>query len=255
MKKLIILLSLAILTFGGMIGTGFAADISMTLTPAVVEIGTFYDGTSVMVEGQIPANAEAVVRVGGEGEELHLKKKGKVGGILWMNTGDVTLENAPNVYMVYTPKEITDLDISPARQLGIPALKDRITVAPASEDKDFIVREFIKLKKKEALYSVNDETVKYGDISKGMKSFRVQIVVLPRMKQGIYQIDLGVIQNGKLSGIISKELKVKFIGFPAKLSKLAFGKPITHGVMAVFIAIAAGLFMGIVFKGKGGGAH
>jgi len=253
MKKIIILLS-AVLTLMGLSQTSLAADISMTMTPAAVEIGTFYNGTSVMVEGRIPANAEAVVRVSGAGEELHLKKKGKVAGILWMNTGDVTLENAPNVYMVYTPKEITDLDISPARQLGFPALKDRIAVAPASEDKDFIVGEFIKLKKKEALYTVNDETVKYGQVSNGMKTFSVKVAVPPRMKQGPYKIDLGVVQDGKLAGIISKDLQVKLIGFPAQLSKLAFGKPITHGVMAVLIAIAAGLFMGVVFKGKGG-AH
>lgn len=254
MKKIIILLSSVILTLMGMTQASLAADISMALSPAVVEISAFYNGTSVMVEGQIPADADAVVRVSGAGEELHLKKKGKVGGVLWMNTGDLTLENAPNVYMVYTPKSITDLDISPARQLGFPALKDRITVAPASEDKDFIVGEFIKLKKKEALYTVNHETVKYGQASGGMKTFSVRITVPPRMKQGIYKIDLGVVQDGKLAGITSQELRVKLVGFPGALSKLAFGKPITHGVMAVFIAIFAGLFMGIVFKGKGG-AH
>ncbi len=254
MKKLITLLSISILAFIGMTQASLAAGTSMTIVPAAVEISAFYNGTSVMVKGQIPANAEAVIRLSGAGKELHLKKKGKVGGFLWMNTGDVTLENAPNVYMVYTPKEITDLDNSPARQLSIPALKDRITVAPASEDKDFIVGEFIKLKEKYALYTVNDETVKYGAVSDGTKTFSVKVAIPPRMKQGIYKIDLGVVQDGKLTQITTKELKVKLIGFPAQLSKLAFGKPITHGVMAVLVAIAAGLLMGVIFRGKGG-AH
>ncbi len=254
MKKIITLLSISFLAFLGMARVCLSADIDMTITPATVEISAFYNGTSAIIKGRIPANAEAVVRVSGTGEELHLMKKGKVGGFLWMNTGDVTLENAPNVYMVYTPKEITDLDNSPARRLSIPALKDRITVSPASEDKDFIVGEFIKLKEKYALYTVNDETVKYGAVSNGTKTFRVKVTIPPRMKQGIYKIDLGIVQDGKLTGIISKELKVKLIGFPAQLSKLAFGKPLTHGIMAVLVAIAAGLLMGVIFRGKGG-AH
>jgi hypothetical protein len=231
-----------------------AAGATMELKPAGIEITTFYNGTTVTIEGQIPADAEAVIRVSGEGEELHLKKKGTVGGLLWMNTGDVSLENAPKTYMTYTSASLGDINASAAQTYGLKALKDRITVLPESEDKEFIIGEFVKLKKKDGLYNVNPNTVSYGTVAQGMKSFTVTAVIPPRMGKGDYSVDMGVVQGNKIVDQLSQSLQVIQVGFPAKLTKLAFQNPLLHGIMAVIIAIAAGLFMGVVFKSKGG-AH
>lgn len=229
-----------------------ANEVNLELSPAVVEISAFYNGTTVVAKGRIPADTEAVVRLSGAGEELHLKKKGKVAGLIWMNTDDLTLDNAPNVFMIYTPAAITDLGSSPARKLGFDALKDRITVSPVGADNDFIISEFIKLKQEDKLYIVAPATVKYGPVDQGFKSVEVEMVVPPRMGQGDYTVELAVVGNGGLLGITQQQLTVRQVGFPAQLSKLAFERPILHGVMAVLIALGAGLFIGIVFKDKGG---
>ncbi len=228
-----------------------AVELDLELSPAVVEISAFYNGTTVLAKALIPADTEAVVRLSGQGEELHLKKKGKVAGLIWMNTDDITLENAPNVYMVYTPAAIADLGASPARMLGFDALKDRVAVLPAGNDNDFIIAEFIKLKQNDKLYTVAPATVKYGPVSAGFKTVEVELAVPPRMGPGTYTVDLAVVGNGVLLGVSQKQLAVRLIGFPAQLSKLAFNRPVLHGIMAVLIAIFAGLFIGIIFKGKG----
>jgi hypothetical protein len=87
-----------------------------------------------------------------------------------------------------------------------------------------------------------------------MKSFTVTAVIPPRMGKGDYSVDMGVVQGNKIVDQLSQSLQVIQVGFPAKLTKLAFQNPLLHGIMAVIIAIAAGLFMGVVFKSKGG-AH
>ena len=249
-RNIILLLTCTLFGLASFANNALAENnINLDLSPAIVKISAFYNGTTVQVTGKIPAAAEAVIRVSGSGEELHLKKKGKVGGLLWMNTGDVTFENAPNVVMLFTPKAITDLAASPVSPFSLEALKEKIEVLPATEDKDFLFGEFLKMKQKDGLYILNKDAIQYGE-REDVKAALFE----NRMKPGSYNVELAVAQDGHLNGITSKELKIEMIGFPEQLTKLAFGKPLFYGIMAVLIAIAAGLFTGIVFKDRGG-AH
>jgi uncharacterized protein (TIGR02186 family) len=235
-------------------GNAKGATLDLNLTPERVDIGTFYNGTTVKISGQMPATAEVVVRLSGEGEELHLKRKGKVAGLLWMNTSDLTFENAPKVYMVSTGTGIQDLDTSAASQFSFKSLKNRIKIAPASNDNDFLLQEFIRLKSKEALYSVTPGGVSYGQQEGGIKSYETTMTIPSNMKPGNYSVDVAVVQDGNIIASSSKPLVLKQVGFPEKLSKMAYGNGLWFGIMSVAIAVMAGLFMGMVFKGKSG-AH
>jgi uncharacterized protein (TIGR02186 family) len=255
MKRTIIAFSLIFLSmFQWAVPQAQAADVTLKLSPETVEIDTFYNGTNVKVSGVIPAGAEAVVRLNGEGEDLHLKKKGKIAGLLWMNTGDLTFHNAPKVYKLYTSKALADLDNSPAAEFGLAALINRIDISPAGEDKTFLIKEFVRLKKKEDLYSQKGDAVTFGAPEGGTKAYQAVLTIPSGMKQGTYTVDVAAVQDGRILSIVSAPLELKQISFPAALTKMAFGHAIWYGVMAVVVAILAGLFMGIVIKDKGG-AH
>lgn len=231
-----------------------AADISFELTPTVVDISAFYNGDSVEVKGRVSAKDDVLLRVSGEGEELHLKKKGKVGGLLWMNTGDVIFENVPRVYMLYPSKGLADRIENPALGLGFNALENQVHIKPAGEDNTFLFQEFIKLKKKEALYSISTDVINYGAVENGMKNFSAVLPVPSRMKQGEYTVEAFAIANNGVAGNSTATLDIKQVGFPAELSNLAFNHALMHGIMAVVVALLAGLLMGTLFKDKGG-AH
>lgn len=231
-----------------------AADISLELTPNVVHINAFYNGSTVEVKGRVPAGDDVLLRVSGEGEDLHLKKKGKVGGLLWMNTGDVSFENVPRVYMLYTGKDLADRIENPAIGLGFNALENRVQIKPAGGDNAFLFQEFIKLKKKEALYTISTDAIQYGAVENGVKSFSATLPVPPRMKQGKYTVEAFAVANNGVAGSSTAALNIKQVGFPAQLSNLAFNHALMHGVMAVVIALLAGLITGTLFKSKGG-AH
>jgi hypothetical protein len=231
-----------------------ATGSTLEVIPNVVRIGTFYNGTTATFSGLIPETAEAVLRVTGDKEDLHFKTKGKVAGLLWMNTGDVTLQNVAGVDMIYTPESIPNVEDSGAKSFGLEALKDRIAVLPVSEDKHFIIGEFIKLKEKDGLYTVNPGTVTYGEAAKGMKTFKVVATIPPRMKPDPYRIDLVVLQQNKIIEERSASLAIEMVSFPAQISKLAFDHSLLYGILAVCVALAAGLFIGVVFKNRGG-AH
>ncbi len=250
--KLFILILLA--TALSMTDKTFAAALTLDLSPAKVDIGTFYNGTTVKVSGQLPAAAEAVIRLSGQAEEIHLKRKGKIAGLLWMNTGDLTFDNAPRVYKVVTGKGLTDLENSAAREFAFPALRKRIEISPAGDDNAFMLEEFIRLKTKEGLYSTTSDGISYGPEKNGVKSYEATLDIPSSMKQGDYAIDVSVVQDGNIIATSSKPLPLKQIGFPEQLSTMAYGHALWYGIMSVVIALMAGLFMGLLFKDKGG-AH
>lgn len=232
-----------------------AAPVALHLDKTTVEIGTFYNGTTVLAEGMVPPGSEAVVRVRGRSEELHLKKKGKVAGLLWMNTGDLTIEDAPKIYMVYASAQGQDIMASPQLGVGLDSLRDRIRILPAGEDQTFFFNEFIKLKKHDAVYAEFPGSVTYGEQTGQGRRFKATLQVPPRMGADDYTIEVMAVRDGQVIGQAASDLQVKMVGFPEQLARLAFQRSLLYGILSVVIAVAGGFLMGALFSGKGGGAH
>lgn len=253
MKKMRITLCTGIMVLA-LASFTFAAPVELHLDKSAIEITTFYNGTKVLATGTVPAGSEAVVRVSGKAEELHLKKKGKVGGLLWMNTGDLTIENAPKIYLLYSSATGQDALADPKLGIGLESLRDRIRILPENEDKEFFFNEFLKMKKHDAVYAEFPATVTYSEQADGARQFQASLQIPPRMSEDDYTIEVLAVREGNLIGQARSDLKVKMVGFPEQLSRLAFQRSLLYGVLSVLIAVAAGFFMGTLFRGKGG-AH
>ncbi len=235
--------------------TVLAADqVQMELSTRVIRIPAFYNGTSLEASGTVPADADVVVRVMGPRENVHLKEKGKVFGLLWMNKTDVTLGNTPAVYMLYVPEDRGDKLLSPGLGLGYQALEQEVTLEPASEDKSFVLGEYVKLMEKYGVYNDHAGRVKYIDTPGGERHFSTTLTIPPKMKPGQYQVQCYVVREGKVSGQSGKTLTIELSGMPALIANMAYNHALMYGIIAVCIAIAAGLLMGMLFRGKGG-AH
>ena len=74
------------------------------------------------------------------------------------------------------------------------------------------------------------------------------------MSEDDYTIEVLAVKEGQLIEQASSDLQVKMVGFPEQLFRLAFQRSLLYGVLSVLIAVGAGLFMGTLFRGKGG-AH
>ncbi len=234
-----------------LIQTPVSAEIGFKLENSTVSVGTFYNGTTVQASGTVPTGSDVVVVVSGEPEELHLKLKGKAAGFLWMNIGDLTLSNAPQVYMVYANADVGSLLKSAEMPFSLAALKNRIEMSMPETDKDKLFKEFIKLKEEESVYAVRPSAISLEKNG----HFNLDLTLSPRMKQGDYTITTYAIQNGQITGTTTKTLTIGLTGFPAWISKMAFHNALVYGLLAVLIALAAGLLMGVLFKDAGDGAH
>lgn len=254
MKKTCAILS-AVLVAVAAASLAFATPVELKLDKKTVEINTFYDGTTVQAGGTIPRGAEAVVRLSGKPQELHLKKKGKAGGLLWMNIADLTFENVPKIYMLYTAETGKKYLADPSLGFSLPSLQDRIEISPAGEDKKFYFNEFLKLKKHESVYAEFPREINYLDDGGGReRRFRVALQIPPRMSEDEYTIDLFAVQDGRVIGRDSRKLEVKMVSFPQMLSELAFKKSLLYGILSVLIAVGAGFLTGTLFRSRGG-AH
>ncbi len=149
--------------------------VTLNLDPTSISISAFYNGTDVKVSGEAPADAELLIRLTGTRHDVTLKKKGKVGGLLWMNIGEVTFENVPSVYLLYTSKALGEMATSDnsnkwdSMGLGFDAIKQDMKVMPTTNDKEVVFKEFMKLKKHEELYKLNPDAVQFANTNGAMK--------------------------------------------------------------------------------------
>ena len=230
-----------------------AAEPMLTISPALVQIGAFFNGATVTVSGTIPAGTQAVLEVMGSSAEEHLMRKGRRGG-LWMNVGEIQVQDAPSLYLVMsTAKEL--LTAAPAEATwGYRALEKRLVfrgkIEPV-ERREFL-QQFLELKESEEIYASWPGALKVEAASGGASQVTASFPVPTNIRPGSYKVCLSVIQDGKAVSHTCTDLKVEMVGFPAWLADLAYQHGAVYGVLAVVIAIVTGFAMGFLFKGGGG---
>lgn len=248
----------AFLTFAFLNLPGQAKAIHVS--PEHVDISAMYNGSEVFVTGEIQNDEEAVVQVIGPSSEVDLQQRGKVGGFLWMTIGHLTIANAPNAYLVYLPDTINTwrLENEPRwKKLGIdfPALQAEIEIEPAEENSQSVFNDFVKLKTSDALYQIVGDAIQYEKTPEGDKEFKATIHIPAKIPLETYQVRvLRVRKDGEIAGVEEAQLQFAETGFPEFISKMAFKNSLLYGILSVGIALFAGLFMGILFKDRGG-AH
>lgn len=235
----------------------FAAEdqVNFKVQPGSIIIDALYNGTTLTVTGNVPADSEVVARFVGTPSDLHMKEKGKVFGLLWMNLESLTFKNVPNICIVCTSKDLKDGTTSPnpaLQELELSGLKSSVQVESAVNiDPKRNIEELLKLKRDEGLYREVTQKLTYEAPSGGMKMFKTTIPVPSRLSPGTYSVEVAAVRNGEIVARASTPVNVALTGFPALLSTLAFGNGAIYGILATVIAIMAGLGIGLVFQSKG----
>lgn len=228
-----------------------ASSARIRVVPDLVEIGAFFRGAEIALEGEIPPGSEAVVEIRGAAAPAELLRKGRRGG-LWMTVGEIEVEDAPNLYLMLssTPK-VPELN-GQETPWGFSALKSQVKFrgALAERGKDRFFQEFLALKESEELYGSLPGALRIGNSPEGQGVVKGTLHLPAKVPPGHYQVRLSVVKEGRLLEQESKALEVRVVGFPALLAALAYEHGALYGLMAVVIAIATGFIMGFLFKGK-----
>lgn len=252
-----ILFSLALLGLTGLLAATPALaegsrSVSLDVSPKTISIDTLYNGMDLTVTGKIPAASQVVVRLVGEPATFHMKEKGKLFGLLWMNLDKVTFEDAPKVFLVAASPEAPAGEVA---RLGVPGLADRIKTTAKDNDTAPLVAEFLKYQTAEKLYKENAGEVTLAPDAGDSREFSAVLHMPSRLSPGAYAVEVVAVKDGAVLGQGDAAIAASFIGTPAFLADMAFGHGALYGILASIIAIIGGLVIGQIFSGSKGGAH
>ncbi len=221
---------------------------SLDVQPSNIPIGLWYGGSVVHVKAEVPHGMPVALVFEGPSEHVTLHKKGKAGGILWMNVGDVELGGVPSAYLLSTSAPLPalgDPQTLETQQIGYAALG-----ATVSGEREMFP-ELVKLKEQEGAYAVHEGALHLTPGQGGADSLVQDVPISPRIGEGQYQLRLVGFGNGQGRCLGSATLTLRQAGAAKSLRELAFGHGLLYGIAAVVIAIVAGLATGLLF-GKGG---
>ncbi len=236
------------------------ADQALQLTPPVIEIGTFYNGAEIRIEGAAEPGSQIVVVIEGPETEEVFNKKGRVGPI-WVTTGKVHIAGVPSLRLVVTPEPLNNVlsqEIIEKYELSDAAVKRRMRIEPATEDLEVIKDNFIDMKVNEGLYRTSTGGVTLGTPSAGCVPYTALIQWPKIAPPASYEIRVYQCRDGEVLGQSSARLEVVKIGFPARLSSLARDRAPLYGALSVIIALLAGFgidFLASKLGKKGPAAH
>ena len=187
-----------------------------------------------------------------------MKYKGKAAGLFWMKMGDMSFENVPAAYLLYTSRNLDGLlqeDERIKEGLGFEAIKagTKVESSAADMDPDRWIAEFVKFKKAEKLYQIKENAITRPQ-GTGGNEYRLELDWPYQAAPGTYTIDVLAVRDGHVVDRTQSSLTVARTGIVAQLSNLAFNHAAVYGIISIVVAMIVGFAVGLLFK-KGGGAH
>ncbi len=225
---------------------------ALTVSPAVLNVGTFFSGGQVTITGEVPAAQDVVVEIIGPQVNSLFDVKGRIGPF-WMTREKVDLENAPALYLLLMPSGPEWAQKASGLNLGIDNLRQEIGITRSETAPDIIFRMFVKLKRSEKLYAEVAGAVSYAADENGRRRFTATCRLPSSTAVGKYTVKATPIDHGQAGPEWSADLTVQEVGFVEIVDVLASNRRVIYGVTAVLIALFSGAVMGFIFKG--GGSH
>jgi uncharacterized protein (TIGR02186 family) len=228
-----------------------AGDSTIEVTPQAVVMGAQYNGQNLTVTGTVPEGTDVVLRFTGAPADMHLREKGKLFGLLWMNVGKVSVKNVPRVCLVDSSRPFDQIGAA-ATPFRLEGLRDAIEIEEAAKSPDLdIAHELVLLKQRDGLYHESEGGVQLAPAADGVQQFTATLHVPSALATGKYVVEAIALHDGTVVNKASVPVEAKLTGFPLWLNNLAFDNGLMYGIMATLVAIFSGLAIGMVFQSKG----
>jgi len=232
-------------------------DALMTVCPDRVDINAFYKGATLQIHGECPACDNVAILVRGPVEKAEFKRKGRE-LLLWMTVARVEIENVPVAYVLQTSGEVDDIAGTPeadSLEIGYPTLRHRIRIESDKPLEGNEFDEYLQFKEAKELYRIEPGAVTLEAAEDGKARFSSQCQIPAVVPPGEYTVNMYAFREGKLVGHEEAPLPIQKTGMPRDLTDLAFDHPALYGVVAILVAMAAGMLMGVLFNRKNKGVH
>lgn len=236
-----------------------SAELTIKANHDHIKIDFFYNGTTVSVGGVSDPGVDLVVKIASAEGRQTLRKKGKLGGLLWMNVGNLSFEHVPNLYFIHSTKRLDEI-LTPEEMdkylIGYQSLERHTEISPLSDEKekDRWFNEFIRFKEFTRLYSTSYGRISLSEGDKKQQAYHILLDWPYQAQPGSYTVTVYGIRDKKVIEKAESIMVVEQVGFVKALSTMAKNNGSLYGVLSIAIALVAGFGVGIIFR-KGGGLH
>ena len=180
-------------------------------------------------------------------QPLILRRKERMAGI-WVNGPGEIYPAAPGFYAALSTRPfraITSDETLKKLRIGFGNLDLGQTASNASDER--FRSALIRLKEKQRLYQEHDDGVSFV----GRSLFRATVELPVNVPIGRYTTDIYLFRDGAVISQNRSTIEVTKVGFEGVVYRLAYAHPFLYGVLAVAIAVLAGLAGWYAFRREG----
>ncbi len=232
---------------------------TLHLAPRTIRIGFLFEHGVLALEGILPAGAQPALIIRGRNEEKRMSVRGRRAG-LWMAVGTATFRNAPVFYQCLTAAplaEITSGETAVREGLNLESIKEGLELEVSKEaegegDEEKWKEEFLKYEEDRGIYSVREGVLSVAPGPNGTERVEGEILIPARSPAGEYRVVLIGFKEGRPVARVEETFSVRLMGPVAFLYNLAMEHGWIYGIVAVLIALAAGLGVGAIIPSRGG---
>ncbi|RJQ28699.1 MAG: hypothetical protein C4589_05900 [Peptococcaceae bacterium] len=220
-----------------------------------IDVGMNFNGSQIKFSGQAPEGSAIFLKVLSPDKKVGLSKQGRKGPV-WLTVETVQVSRMPGMFQVMSSGKIEDLPPALQQEMGIepgyPALKktaevtskhdEKTVVLPPEEANEFI-EGLVRINEKKGLYRYENNAVEVSG-----SSFKGTINIPPDVPRGESKIYAYAVKDGKIAGTAVKDFKVTSVGLVQSLNIMAQQNAVAYGIMAVVVALGAGLLVSAAFK-------
>lgn len=218
------------------------ADISDHL----VAITAGFTGTSVVVFGAVEGEGDVAIVVKGPERDVTVRHKGRIAGI-WVNQDELQFVGVPLFYLVASTRPLNDLappDVLRRHDIGIENMRLAAKRAVPKEENQEFREGLIRDKLRQKLYFTEPFKVSFLT----GRLFRSDFYIPANVPIGTYSVEVYFIREGQVVGAQTIPFIVSNAGVGADIQYFAHVHSILYGIIAIFLALAAGWGASVAFR-------
>ncbi len=216
------------------------------LSEDLIAITTGFTGTEVLLFGATAGTGDIIVVVRAPESQVVVRRKARVGGV-WINADSLTFEKVPGFYHVAASRPLAELlpeTVLAREQIGAENLTLQLVNSASAEEIPVFTAALIRNKQRGGLFNTELGEIKFQK----NRLFRTQVEFPSSVPTGVYTASVYLVADGAIIDRTDTPLQVRKTGFEATVFEFANQQGAIYGLIAIFIALAAGWFAGIVFR-------
>jgi uncharacterized protein (TIGR02186 family) len=218
------------------------ADISDHL----VAITAGFTGTDVVVFGAVEGEGDVVIVVKGPERDVTVRHKGRIAGI-WVNEDELEFVGVPLFYLAASSRPLDELappEVLRRHDIGLDNMRLAAKRAVPKEENQAFREGLIRNKLRQKLYFAEPFKVSFLT----GRLFRSDFYIPANVPIGTYSVEAYLIREGQVVGAQTIPFIVSNAGVGADIQYFAHVHSIIYGIIAIFLALAAGWGASVAFR-------